>query len=162
MSLAGNHKESSDLIRLKVHGVVPDPNTETHIVILRDEQEAEILPIWVGAAEGNAIRLALEGVVPPRPMSHDLIRSLADHLNIKISRAVVTGVKNNTYFAAIHVTSRGEERTIDSRPSDAIALALRADSPIYVTRDVLNQRAGGDLDAWLERLEIKNPGKRED
>jgi len=89
------YQESVDLVRLKVHGVLPDPNTETQIVILRDEQNADILPIWVGTAEGNAIRLALEGHVTPRPMSHDLIRSFADHLNIKVSRVVVTDVKNN-------------------------------------------------------------------
>jgi bifunctional DNase/RNase len=152
---------ASDLVRLKVHGVLADPNTETQIVILRDEQNADILPIWVGTAEGNAIRLALEGIVTPRPMSHDLIRSFADHLNIKVSKVVVTDVKNNTYYASIHLVSQKSERTVDSRPSDAIALALRANCPIYVTPDVLKQRGGGSLDAWLEKLDAKNFGKYE-
>lgn len=154
-------KESSDLVRLTVHGVLPDSNTDTQIVILRDEEHAEVLPIWVGSAEGNAIRLALEGVVPPRPMSHDLIRSFAEHLNIKITCAVITDVKNNTYYATVHLTAHGLERTVDSRPSDAIALALRANCPIYVTQDVLKQRGGSNLDAWLEKLEAKNLGKHE-
>ncbi len=154
-------KESANLVRLKVHGVVPDSNTDTQIVILRDEAHAEILPIWVGAAEGNAIKYALEGHVPPRPMSHDLIRSFADHLGIKVSAAVITDVKSNTYYATIHLTSHGVERTVDSRPSDAIAVALRTNSPLYVTHEVLKQRGGGNLDAWLERLEAKNLGKHE-
>lgn len=154
-------KEPHDLVRLKVHGVVPDSNTDTQIVILRDEVHAEILPIWVGAAEGNAIKYALEGHVPPRPMSHDLIRSFADHLNIKMVSAVITDVKSNTYYATIHLSAHGVERTVDSRPSDAIALALRTNSPLYVTQEVLKQRGGGNLDAWLERLETKNLGKHE-
>ena len=154
-------EHTHDLIRLKVHGVLADPNTETQIVILRDEDHADILPIWVGTAEGNAIRLALEGIVTPRPMSHDLIRSMAEHLNIKVSRVVVTDVKNNTYYASIHLVSRESERIVDSRPSDAIALALRTNSPIFVAAEVLKQRGGGNLDAWLEKLDTKNFGKYE-
>jgi bifunctional DNase/RNase len=153
--------EISELVQLKVHGILPDPSTETQIVILRDEKNAEILPIWVGTAEGNSIRLAMEGVVTPRPMSHDLIRSFVEHLNVKISRIVVTDIKNNTYYASIHLASQGAERTVDSRPSDAIALALRANCPIYVTHEVLKRRGGGNLDAWLEKLDPKNLNKYE-
>ena len=152
---------SPDLIRLKVHGVLADPNTETQIIILRDEPNADILPIWVGTAEGNAIRLALDGIVTPRPMSHDLLRSFIEHLNLKVSRVVVTEVKNNTYYASIYLASQETERTIDSRPSDAIALALRTNSPIYVKSEVLKQRGAGTLDAWLEKLDVKNLGKHE-
>ena len=152
---------AQDLIRLKVHGVVPDPNTETQIVILRDEQNADILPIWVGTAEGNAIRLALDSLPTARPMSHDLIRSLADHLSVKVTRVVVTDVKNNTYYASIHLTSRGMERNLDSRPSDAIAVALRTNAPIYVTQDVLKRRGGASLDAWLEKQGTKPFGQCE-
>lgn len=155
------HTERPDLIRLKVHGVLPDPNTETQIVILREDQQADILPIWVGTAEGTAIKMAMEGIHTPRPMSHDLMRSFADHLSIKILRVVVTDVKNNTYYAAVHLVAGGEERTVDSRPSDAIALAFRTNSPIYVTQDVLKRRGGGNLDALLEKLGTKNLGKYE-
>jgi bifunctional DNase/RNase len=150
-----------DLVRLKVHGVLTDPNTETQIVILRDEQQSEILPIWVGTAEGNAIRLAMEGIVTPRPMSHDLIRSFVEHFNLKVSRVVVTDVRDNTYYASIYVVSRGSEWALDARPSDAIALALRSSSPVYASQEVLKRRGGGNLDAWLEKLDTKNLGKYE-
>lgn len=159
--MASKDQDSGELVRLSVHGVLPDQNTDTQIVILRDDQHAEVLPIWVGAAEGNAIKMALEGAVPPRPMSHDLIRSFAEHLNIKVSHAVVTEVKSNTYYARVHLSVHGVEQTVDSRPSDAIALALRTNSPIFVTQDVLRQRGGTNLDAWLERFGSKDLGKYE-
>ncbi|OGX06831.1 MAG: hypothetical protein A3K11_09970 [Nitrospirae bacterium RIFCSPLOWO2_12_FULL_63_8] len=145
-----------ELTKLTVHGVVADPNTETQIVILRDEQTAQILPIWVGAAEGNAIKLAMDDAPTPRPMSHDLLRSMMEHLNLTVSRVVVTDVKNNTYFASVHLLSQGMERTVDARPSDAIALALRSNSPIFVTANVLQQRGGNSLETWLEKLGTKN------
>lgn len=153
--------EASALVPLKVHGVLPDPSTDTHIVILRDERNSEILPIWVGAAEGNAIEFALKGVAPPRPMTHDLIRSFTEHFNATVTRVVVTDVKNSTYYASIHLQSGEVERTVDSRPSDAIALALRAGSPIFVTQDVLRRRSGGNLEAWLEKFEAKDFGKHQ-
>lgn len=146
-----------ELTKLTVHGVVADPNTETQIVILRDERTAQVLPIWVGAAEGNAIKLAMDDApTPQRPMSHDLLRSMMEHLNLAVSRVVVTDVKNNTYFASVHLTSQGTERTVDARPSDAIALALRTNSPIFVTANVLQQRGGNSLETWLEKLGTKN------
>lgn len=145
-----------ELTKLTVHGVVADPNTETQIVILRDERTAQVLPIWVGAAEGNAIRLAMGDAPTPRPMSHDLLRSMMEHLNLAVSRVVVTDVKNNTFFASVHLTSQGAERTVDARPSDAIALALRTNSPIFVTANVLQQRGGNSLETWLEKLGTKN------
>lgn len=157
--MAADDVDAGELIRLSVHGVLPDQNTDTHIVILRDEQHAEVLPIWVGAAEGNAIRMALEGMVSPRPMSHDLIRSFAEHLNVKVAQAVITEVKSNTYYARIHLLTADGEQTVDSRPSDAIALALRTNCPIFVTQEVLKQRGGTNLDAWLERFGTKNLGK---
>ena len=157
--MAVDDAEAGELIRLSVHGVLPDQNTDTHIVILRDEQHAEVLPIWVGAAEGNAIKMALEGMVSPRPMSHDLIRSFAEHLNIKVTQAVITEVKSNTYYARVHLLIADGEQTVDSRPSDAIALALRSNCPIFVTQEVLKQRGGTNLDAWLERFGTKNLGK---
>jgi bifunctional DNase/RNase len=143
---------------LTVHGVVSDPNTDTQIVILRDERMAQVLPIWVGAAEGNAIKLAMDDASTPRPMSHDLLRSLIEHLNLTVSRVVVTDVKSNTYYASIHLASQGAARTVDARPSDAIALALRTGSPIFASTSVLRQRGGGSLDAWLEKLGTKNIG----
>ena len=144
--------------QMTVHGVVTDPNTETQIVILRDERTAQVLPIWVGAAEGNAIKLALDEAPTPRPMSHDLLRSLVEHLNLTVAKVVISDVKSNTFYAAVHLASQGTERTVDARPSDAIALALRAGSPIFVAAEVLRQRGGNSLDAWLEKLGTKNIG----
>ena len=152
---------TQELIEFKVHGVVRDENTDTQIVVLRDEQRAEVLPIWVGLAEGNAIRLAQEGIVTPRPMTHDLIRSVATHLGIQVSRIVIKDVKNTTYFAAVYTSSKGVDRTIDARPSDAIALALRVQCPIYVTQDVLTRRGGANSDVWLEKLIQKKTDTQE-
>jgi bifunctional DNase/RNase len=153
--------DRGNLISLKVHGVLVDPNTDTQIVILRDDRNSEVLPIWVGTAEGTSIRLALEGVVPPRPMSHDLIQSFAEHLGFNVTCVVITEVKNNTYYASIHLAHNGLERTVDSRPSDAIALALRAKSQIFVTPEVLERRGGENLDAWLAKLDPKSFGQQE-
>ena len=152
---------NSDLISLKVHGVLVDPNTDTQIVILRDENNSDVLPIWVGTAEGTSIRLALEGILPPRPMSHDLISSFTGHLGLQVTHVVVNDVKNNTYYATIHLSANGIDRTVDSRPSDAIALALRAKAPIYVTQEVLKRRGGENLDAWLAKLDPNQFGQPE-
>jgi len=150
----------SVLVKLTVQGVMPDaiPNSDSQVVILQDESKAHTLPIWVGLAEGTAIRLAMEGVVPPRPLSHDLIRNLTEQLGLKISKVVVTDVKNNTYYASIYLNSKQSELTVDSRPSDAIALALRTSSPIYVTQDVLDRLAPENVDPWLKMLGSKEFG----
>ncbi len=145
-------EQNTDLIPLTVLGVTDDPNTDTRIVVLRDEANADVLPIWMGQTEGTAIRHALEDIVPPRPTSHDLMTSLSTHLDIKITHVVVTDVQNNTYYATIHMCSNGLDRMVDARPSDAIALALRAKCPIYVTQDVLKKGGGDNVEAWLAKL----------
>lgn len=148
------------MVKLTVQGVMPDaiPNSDSQVVILQDESKANTLPIWVGVAEGTAIRLAMEGVIPPRPLSHDLIRNLTEHLGLKISKVVVTDVKNNTYYASIYLSSKQSELTVDSRPSDAIALALRTSSPIYAAQDVLDRLAPENVDPWLKMLGSKEFG----
>ncbi len=145
-------------IKVNVQGVLTDPKTETQIVLLRTEENNEVLPIWVGAVEGNAIKFALEGILPPRPMTHDLLKNLLDHLRIRIQKVIVTEIKDNTYYAIIYIESNGSTLTIDSRPSDAIALAVRSHAPIYTTRDVLNKKSGESLDEWLEKLNPKDFG----
>jgi bifunctional DNase/RNase len=152
--------EEQGLVRLTVHTVIPDQPTDTQIVLLKDEVSDDVLPIWVGTAEGNAIRMAAEGIAAPRPMSHDLIRGLAEQLDITLSRVVITDVKINTYYAALHVTAKGTERTVDARPSDAIALALRMNCPILAAREVLKER-GGNLQEFLEKLDVKQSGQHE-
>lgn len=152
---------NGNLVKLLVHGVLRDPNTETQIVILKDEQSQDTLPIWIGLAEGDSISHALNEAQTPRPMTHDLIRSLTDHLGIKVTRVVVTDVQANTYYATIYMNAKGTERTVDSRPSDAIALALRTQSPIFATKQVLQARGGGSLEAWLDNFGVKQAGASE-
>ena len=152
---------SDDLIPVSVHGVLRDPNTDTQIVILRDEANTESLAIWVGMAEGDAISHAMATSPTPRPLTHDLIRSLMEHLNLTVTRVVITDVKHNTYYARISFGAKGTDKTVDARPSDAIALALRTRSPIFAAKTVLQQRGGGNLDQWLERFGAKEPKQPE-
>jgi bifunctional DNase/RNase len=150
------------LIELAVDRVVEDSQTDTRILVLsRTDGGTELLTIWIGAAEGESIRRALDTSVTPRPMSHDLIKSFGEHFGVKTERVVLTGVKSSTYFATVYLESKGVTRTIDARPSDAIALALRCQAPIYVTQDVWKRRSGQNLDAWLSKLDTKNIGTQE-
>lgn len=154
--------KAQDLIEYRVDRTLEEANTDTRIVVLaRQGGTLDTFPIWVGAAEGNAIKLALDTMITPRPMSHDLIKSFAEHLNITIQRVVITDVKSSTYYATVHTVNKGVERTIDARPSDAISLALRVHCPIYITQDVLNRRSTTNLDAWLAKLESKDIGTPE-
>lgn len=147
-------------IKFKVHGVLSDPNTDAQIIILRDEQEVEILPIWVGISEGNAIRSSLEGIVPPRPLTHDLLRSMLEHFGVDLVKVVIHDMSNSTYYASLHLLRDGSPLKVDARPSDAIALALRAHVSIYVNQAVLDKRKGSEnLDAWLEKLKPKDFGQ---
>lgn len=115
-----------------------DPNSGTPIIILKDVQSDTMLPIWVGAYEANAIALEIEKHAPPRPMTHDLLRNLIVELGVRVERVVVTSLRDNTFFAVIEMrNSDGDRLVLDSRPSDAIALALRADCPIFVDMEVI-------------------------
>jgi hypothetical protein len=144
------------LIELKVDRVLDDSATDTRIVVLsRSDDPTEHLMIWIGASEGEAIRRALDGLLTPRPMSHDLIKNMGAHLGIKTTRVVLTDVKHNTYFATVCLEANGVTRTIDARPSDAIALALRCQAPVYATPDVWKRRSGQNLEAWLNKIESK-------
>ncbi|MCP9448526.1 MAG: bifunctional nuclease family protein [Nitrospira sp.] len=155
-------ESAEPLLQLSVDRVVDDATTDTRIAVLsRTDVPTEHLMIWVGASEGEAIRRALDVSVTPRPMSHDLIKNFGDHLGITMTQVVLTDVKNNTYFATVYVRSNGVTRTIDARPSDAIALALRCHAPIYVTQDVWKRRGGQNLEAWLSKVESKNFGTQE-
>ena len=125
-------------IEVKIRALMMDPNTGTPIIILKDVDSDTMLPIWVGAYEANAIALEIEKIAPPRPMTHDLLRNLIIELGIQVDRVVVTSLRDNTFFAVIEMRmSDGNRMVLDSRPSDAIALALRADCPIYVDEDVI-------------------------
>ncbi len=147
------------LIQMKVRGLMFDPYNNAYIVILRDEENTEVLPIWVGKPEANAISFALEGIFSPRPMTHDLIKNILDALGAKVISIVVADLQENTYFAKIHLMYRDSEFSIDSRPSDAIALALRVDAPIFASEDVIKKHSSEELDRWLENLRPEDFGK---
>jgi bifunctional DNase/RNase len=140
-------------IEMRIKGLVVDPITKMPIVVLEDLRSERILPIWIGVFEANAIALTIENIPTPRPMTHDLLKNLLNKFDIAIDRIVVTDVQNNTFYAAIHCRRLGQEWVIDSRPSDAIALALRMNSPIYVEDGVMIKSHGLKLDENLETSE---------
>jgi len=125
-------------IEVKIRALMMDPNSGTPIIILKDVNSETMLPIWVGAYEANAIALEIEKIAPQRPMTHDLLRNLIIEMGARVNRVVVTELRDNTFFAVIEMnTNDGTTVMLDSRPSDAIALALRADCPIYVDLEVI-------------------------
>src|SRR5579863_5062751 len=124
-------------LEMKIRGLMIDPVTNTPIVILKDVSGNSVLPIWVGIYEANAIALEIEKVATPRPMTHDLIKSLLSGLGTGIRKVVVNELKEDTFYALIWLEREGELISVDSRPSDALALALRLDCPIFVEDSVL-------------------------
>jgi bifunctional DNase/RNase len=124
------------IVEMKVRGLALDPVSNMPIIILRDEEEKRSLPIWVGIFEANAIALELEKIATPRPMTHDLIKNVLETLDVQVVKVVVTDLKENTFYAVLHLKLGGAEYTVDSRPSDAIALALRVAAPIFVDEEV--------------------------
>lgn len=149
------------ITQMNVRGLLFDPYNNAYIVILRDERNVDMLPIWVGKAEASAISFALEHISPPRPMTHDLMKAILDNADAKVLSAEITDLKDNTYFAKIHLWHGDSEYTVDSRPSDAIALALRADAPIFTKEEVLRKQNSEELERWLENLKPEDFGKFE-
>jgi uncharacterized protein len=156
-------------IEMVIKGLMIDPITNMPIVILRDAEGQRVLPIWVGAFEANAIALQIENVETPRPMTHDLLRNVIRDLKATVQKIVVSDLKENTFYALIHLTVNGDSLAIDARPSDAIALALRTSAPIFVeehvidhakTVDLAPEKAGSErLQKWLENLDPDDLGK---
>ena len=126
-------------LEMKVRGLALDPLSNMPIIILKDEEDKRSLPIWVGIFEANAIALELEKIATPRPMTHDLIKNILETIEARVTKVVVTDLKENTFFAVLHLQVGETEYTVDSRPSDAIALALRVAAPIYVDEDVVKK-----------------------
>ncbi|MGQ0810960.1 MAG: bifunctional nuclease family protein [Nitrospiraceae bacterium] len=149
------------IAQMKVRGLMFDPYNQNYIVILRDEDNTDMLPIWVGKSEASAISLALENIAAPRPMTHDLMKSFLEAFDAKIISVVVTDLTENTYFAKIHLMYEDSEYTVDSRPSDAIALALRTDAPIFASEAVIRKQSSEELEQWLENLKPEDFGKYE-
>jgi len=156
-------------VEMKIRGLMMDPSTNMPIVILKDTNGDQILPIWVGIYEANAIALEIEKVATARPMTHDLIKNVLLGLNAGVQKVVVSELKDDTFYAVIWLERNGELIGIDSRPSDAMALALRLDCPIYVEETVLAtskaSQAIGDknqneqLRQWLEGLNDEDFGR---
>jgi bifunctional DNase/RNase len=146
-----------------------DPITNLPIILLRDRDGQRVLPIWVGASEANAIALQIENITTPRPMTHDLLRNVIHDLKAEIRKVVVSDLKDNTFYALIHLEVNGEALAVDARPSDAIALALRARAPIFVEDRVIDNAKTSDfapdktdadrLQKWLESLDPDEMGK---
>ncbi|MGY8761994.1 MAG: bifunctional nuclease family protein [Nitrospinaceae bacterium] len=133
------------MVEMKVEGLTLDPLTNMPIIILKDLAGDKALPIWVGYFEANAIALEIEKINTPRPMTHDLLNNIISSLQAKVKHILVTDLKDNTFFAEISVIQNGSDMTIDSRPSDAIALALRSKSPIFVEEKVIEAAKSLDL-----------------
>ena len=156
-------------IEMKIRGLMMDPVTNMPIVILKDVNGAAVLPIWVGIYEANAIALEIEKVATPRPMTHDLLKNLLLGLDTRVHKVVVCDLRDDTFYALIWLERDGQTISIDSRPSDALALALRVDCPIYVEDEVLKNSkianaasdkvSSEELRKWLENLNDEDIGR---
>ena len=142
------------LKEMKVAGITVDPFTNTPIVILKDLEEQDVLPIWIGLLEASSIATALENVQTPRPMTHDLLKNVLDALEAKVVKIEVNDLKDNTYYAMIHLEVGGQRLTIDSRPSDAIALALRVGASIWVDEAVIKKSAKVELSKKEDKVVV--------
>jgi uncharacterized protein len=146
------------LLQMKVDGLLFDPRSSMYILLLQQVDGNGTLPIWIGKPEADSIALAVGKVVTPRPLTHDLVKNVFDALDVKALRVVITEIIENTYYALIYVTDGNKEITIDSRPSDAVAVALRTQSPIYVEEEVLDIRKADELEEWLKNLKPEDFG----
>jgi bifunctional DNase/RNase len=156
-------------VEMRIKGLMLDPITNMPIIILSDLEGQRILPIWVGFFEANAIALQMENVTTPRPMTHDLLKNIICGLNGTVKKVLVNNLWDNTFYALVFVELNGETIAIDSRPSDAIALALRMKSPIFVDEEVINKAKSIEgtrdltdqesLQRWLENLHPEELGK---
>ena len=162
-------REGTMEVEMKIRGLMMDPVTNAPIVVLKDVHGNSVLPIWVGVYEANAIALEIEKVQTPRPMTHDLLRNVFLGLEVRVDKVVVSDLKDDTFYAVIWMERDGHVISIDSRPSDALALALRLDCPIYVEEEVLkssklassiNERISSDeLRKYLESLNDEDLGR---
>ena len=163
--------EHLEEIQMKISGLILDPNSKVPIVVLKDLEEEYFLPIWIGVFEANAIAMSIEGIETPRPMTHDLLFAMVQELGGTLNRIVITDLEDSTFFALIHVDLAESSLEIDSRPSDALALALRAEIPFFVTRKVLEKAKVDEkvsklteeerLKKWLEEVKPEDLGKYE-
>jgi bifunctional DNase/RNase len=160
------------IVSMRILGLIFDPNLNTTVVVLLDPEQERVLPIWIGPMEGNAIAIGMEKVDTPRPMTHDLIKNFLEQFQVEVNKVVVTDLKDDTFYASIFLNVDGKQLALDARPSDAIALAVRVEAPIYCAERVmaaaaelglLKQRSdfseSEDMKRWLESLNPDDFGK---
>ena len=156
------------LIPMVILGLGVDSSSKNPIVVLKEVDGERMLPIWIGVLEANAIATELEGVKLLRPMTHDLVKNILDTVEIKVNKVEVCDLKDNTYYALIHITHKGKEIAIDARPSDSLAISLRTNAPVFVAEEVMNKSSHVDLKLapedkseegmkWLKILEDIDP-----
>lgn len=143
---------------MKVEGLLFDPRSGMYILLLQQVDGEETLPIWIGKPEADSIALALGKVLTPRPLTHDLIKNILDELEVRITKVVITDLIDNTYYALIYTHDGIREKNIDSRPSDAVAIALRVQAPIFVEEGIFELRKADELEEWLKNLKPEDFG----
>lgn len=159
-------------IEVNLVGLIMDQVSKSPVMVLKALSEKKVIPIWIGMNEANAIALELENVCSPRPMTHDLLKSVMGNLEAILSRVIITDIVENTYYAELHIKKDGEEKVIDCRPSDAVAMALKNRSKIYVSKQVLETSVLSDvfssflsgeerIDQWFDSLAADDFGEIE-
>jgi bifunctional DNase/RNase len=159
-------------VEVNLVGLIMDQISKSPVMVLKALNEKKVIPIWIGINEANAIAMELENVCSPRPMTHDLMKSIMSNLEAILSRVIITDIVENTYYAELHIEKNGEEKVIDCRPSDAVALALKNRAKIYVSRQVLETSVLADvfgrflsseekIDSWFNSLSADDFGEVE-
>ena len=143
---------------MNVEGLLFDPRSSMYILLLKEIEGDGRLPIWIGKPEADSIAHALGKVVTPRPLTHDLIKNITDGLKVRITKIIVTEILENTYYALVCLNDGKKETLIDSRPSDAIAVALRSNAPIFIEESIMEKRSTDELEEWLKNLRPEDFG----
>jgi bifunctional DNase/RNase len=146
------------LVQMKVEGMLFDPRSNMYILLLKEVDGSNTLPIWIGKPEADSIALALGKVETPRPLTHDLVKNIADGLKVKIAKIVITEIQDNTYYALICLNDGKKETLVDSRPSDAVAVALRVNAPIFIEDSIMERKSSDELEDWLKNLKPEDFG----
>ncbi len=147
------------LVQMNVRGLMFDPHRDVYVLILRNDEDEGVLPVWIEKADAYALGLAIEGIFTQRPLTHDLFKNLLDALEAKIISIVISDLKESIYYSKIHLVYRDSEFAVDARPSDAIAMALRAAAPIFVAEHVIKKQSAEGFDRWLDHLKPEDFGK---
>jgi len=143
---------------MKVEGLLFDPRSNMYIMLLKEINGNGTLPIWIGKPEADSIALALGKVETPRPLTHDLIKNITDSLKFRITKIIVTELQDNTYYALVCLNDGKKETFVDARPSDAVAVALRANASIFVEESIMEQKSADELEEWLKNLKPEDFG----